>query len=132
MRGMILITCIFVAYILRDAWSLIPDKFDMVTPFKFSKQEISRAAWFHYAWIYAMFPLLIFLLQWYPDHWIWHVVFIMTIAELAEYFLSYNEPFGQLRIWNLKLNANVTNFRYIVLGICILIENDIIQWTHSD
>jgi hypothetical protein len=121
-----------VAFLLRDAWTLLPDKFEMVTPFKFSKQEISKAAWLHYAWFYFIPMALLWLHHYHPNHWVWHTVFILMVVELAEYFLCYNEPMGQLQIWRIKINANVTNLRYVTLAICLLIENNIIKWNSLD
>lgn len=132
MKVAIIMTLIFGAYIFRETWQLMGSPYKIIHPFpKLPAFEITRASYVFFLWIYITMGILTACLSHYGGHWFWHVVFIVQVIELMEFLLCYNMALKTFPVAGYQIGANVTNLRFAVFAICILVEI-FIQWNHSD
>lgn len=122
MKPSVIITILFLAYITRELFTLLrlPDR--VIHPFPLDREEeITISVYIWIACQYLLFAIFAFLLSRISGHWLFHVVFILQVLELAEYFLTYNKALFTVPIFGHAVNGNVTHLRFLVLAICLVI-----------
>lgn len=116
----IIISLILGAYLLREFWTLSPDR-EIIHPFLFNKsQAIQRETYRWMGCLYAFMTILIFCL-WYLSSgqlktWLMVAVFIQAL-ELIEYALTYNAPWARINVLGFLVPLNITTLRFLVLSL---------------
>lgn len=110
-----LIGIVAAAFLVREVWTLIEWQQGIFYPFPFSDQGISRASYVWIACTNIFLMCLLFALSAYSNkaHTFFVVLFWVQVAEFAEYFLNYNEPWFKLN----QIPVNVTTLRYVIMLI---------------
>jgi len=119
----ILIGIVFIAFVVKELWTLKEWPSGLGRPFPFSDQEITKPT---YIWMICgniFLIMLFFAMQHSTDkaYVFFTVVFWLQVAELIEFLLNYNEPWFRVH----AIPVNVTTLRYVILfftGLYTLIK----------
>lgn len=111
----------FVAIMLLEVYSLFHTSQRLITPFPFSKQEITFQVWIDYAAkIMAVCVLLWQLRNQTSEYYMeLNVMLWLMVGYLIDYFLTYNEPIGHLDILGYRLFISYTFFMVILSGLIV-------------
>jgi hypothetical protein len=134
MRGLVLMALMVTAYVVRELWVLAREKREIIYPFPYAQSQhiAEQTFWFMYGG-YAFMALIGFILWWgmRSQKVFWFCVFGLQFAELIEYRLNYNYPWGVADFGAFRVNLNITNLRYLVLGFAAAYEIIKYSWKKS-
>lgn len=112
-----LLVALLTTYLIHEAWTLWPESTDLISPYLFSDQQVTRQYFVFGAseyFIWVVWALVVHaLFTEARDVTKWFVIF--QTLEFFEYFLTYNEPLYFIPIPGEDIGINITNIKIVVM-----------------
>jgi hypothetical protein len=116
----VLLWC-FTALGLLELYSLFPGYNQERQMFWLSEQYISFQSWVDYASTRLAIIVLLFTLSWnvprYQNEL--NILGWLAVGYLVDYFIIYNDPFAQIKVWGWWIPLSYTLFMLILGGVIV-------------
>lgn len=117
MREKFMVVLIVSTLLLRELWTLFPDSTVAYKMFPYSDTMITKQTYIWFLCYYGIW--LIIIHSWYfkfSDYrLLFGVWFLLQVAEVIEFYFTYNEALYYLHFRQHKIGVNVTNIKYVIL-----------------
>jgi hypothetical protein len=123
-----LLVALITTYLIHELWTLFPEGTELISPFPFSDQQVTRqyfvfGASEYIIWVvWASVVHILFVEA--RDVTRWFVIF--QSLEVVEYFLTYNEPLYFMPVPGEDIGINITNIKIVTMFV--LVVNKFFTW----